>query len=126
MHHVEPRPQEARLLPLPLVFQQAASALRVPDSPSAAAAPVEPTAEPSPKKAGVRTLARGKIHLITTGGSARVRYNGRSVGTTPLSLELPAGLASFVLEPTSGGKALTVSARVEKNAVSVREVALKP
>jgi hypothetical protein len=131
MHHVDHRDVRAELLQLHLPTPHEAppeSSAVLGSAPLTAAlppAPVEATPADSPKKS-MRAPVLGTIHLLTTNGKARVSYNGRAVGTTPLVLKVPEGIASFVLKPLAGGNALTVAARIEKNAVSVREVALPP
>ena len=90
----------------------------------------EPQAEAAkpPAKRRMRPKPRqstkpGTVNLVTRGGWAEVFKDGKSLGTTPLRLTLPAGRHKLTLKPSGGGapKRILVDVEADKTKpVSVR------
>lgn len=75
----------------------------------AAKSPAKRRARPKPKK----SAKPGTINLVTRGGWAEVFRDGKSLGTTPSRLTLPAGRHRLVLKPSGGGAPKRIFVDVE-------------
>jgi hypothetical protein len=63
---------------------------------------------------------------MTKNGRAEVYVNARLMGTTPLTLDLPAGHVALTLKPLGGGDARTVTVAIQPGAMSFITVPLAP
>ena len=77
--------------------------------PKAAEPPVKRRARPKPRK----STKPGTVNLVTRGGWAEVFKDGKSLGTTPSRLTLPAGRHKLVLKPSDGGAPKRIFVDVE-------------
>ncbi len=83
-------------------------------------ASVSPSASASAKSTG----SEGSVMLMTKNGRAEVYLAGRMLGTTPLTLELPAGNSTLQLKPIGGGEMQSVTVAVKAGSGSLLTVPL--
>jgi len=61
---------------------------------------------------------------MTKNGRAEVYLNARLMGTTPLTLDLPAGRIALTLKPVGGGESRSVTVAIQPGAMSFITVPL--
>jgi len=85
-------------------------------------------AEASPEKAAlpegpIPAAKPGTVNLVTRGGWAEVFKDGKSLGSTPRRLTLPAGRHKLVLKPSGDGPAKRVFVDVEAD--TIKQVSIR-
>jgi len=91
----------------------------------AKAAPRRATADtPSTTAQAAGPEATGSVQLMTKNGRAEVYVNARLMGTTPLTLDLPAGRTALTLKPVGGGESRSVTVAIQPGAMSFITVPL--
>lgn len=94
---------------------------KVPSAPAPA-----PAAAPATTSQPVGPQSTGSVQLMTKNGRAEVYANARLMGTTPLTLDLPAGHVTLTLKPVGGGEARSVTVAIQPGAMSFITVPLAP
>jgi eukaryotic-like serine/threonine-protein kinase len=101
----------------PAPSERTTTSSKVPSRHVAAASPASPS-----QPGGAEST--GSVQLMTKNGRAEVYLNARLMGTTPLTLDLPAGHTVLTLKPVSGGEARSVTVAIQPGAMSFITVPL--
>ena len=115
----DPKPEKAPEKPASSEHGPAPSKPSAPRPASSAAAP---SSSAGAKATGTERL--GSVQLMTKNGRAEVFFGGRSMGVTPVTLDLPPGPASLTLEPVNGGEPQSVTVAIKVGTVSFITVPL--
>ncbi len=82
------------------------------------------TPSPSDQSSAPLAAGSGSVRVDTKNGEASVLFEGHTLGTTPVTLDLPVGQHTLLLEPLHGGAPLPVNVRIDEDATSLVTVAL--
>lgn len=121
------RPAARAPTPLPVAVQLPPVAALLPAERTAPSATTHrKNGAEAPKSAPSAAAERdtGSVQVDTKNGQATVYLGARALGTTPLTVDLPAGAQSLRLVPVSGGEPVAVSVNVERGAESFVTVTL--